>query len=163
MYQGVKRQSASGESAVIRHQMGGGSGPVPRLRAPADRGVRTSARTFAWHLRTASNCRRASECESPSFIFSWVNSSTEDCSSSSRACSTVFLRKRFRNKLTIRLGMVPPIRTQADSTAAVMTLTTRLMFSLSSVRKPAGGRCFLNHSYRSAAIGSRRMARRAGT
>src|SRR5580704_6696666 len=53
--------------------------------------------------------RRATDCESPCSIFSCVRASSVERSSSSRACSIARLRKRFRNKLRIRLAMIPPL------------------------------------------------------
>jgi hypothetical protein len=73
---------------------------------------------------SSSACRRASNSERPSLLFSSVKSSTEDWNSSLNASSTLRLPKRFRIELKIRVAMMHPFRLQADSTAAVMILTT---------------------------------------
>src|SRR6516165_2571867 len=77
-------------------------------RKRPNRIARTSSLTCSMPPNSMSACCRASRCESPSFIFVSVNSSTEEFNSSSKACSTMFLRRRFRNRETIRPGMIPP-------------------------------------------------------
>src|SRR6267154_1216970 len=55
--------------------------------------ARTSSLTCSTPPSSMSACLRASGCESPCFIFSWVSSSTADFSSSSSACSIARLQK----------------------------------------------------------------------